>query len=263
MEHTTYLFIDGNYLRQRNDEAMQRVFGVPGDLDLAKIAESAGALRSFFYDCDDVPKDNESQAGFEARSQRRRDELDRIAALRGFHLRPGIMRRGKKPEQKEVDVLLAVDMMTHGFNRNMTKAILITGDLDFRPVVEALVRSGVFVEVWYEKSSAVQDLPLAADYGSQLSWYRFYQWNTQSFRDKFRAPDQVGAGVIPVNADVRARGVFGGQPVQIIAIHGDPEFALCVDFPHGRSRFLHNDLKVLDRYFGEIHGAIQWSQPIS
>jgi uncharacterized LabA/DUF88 family protein len=49
-------------------------------------------------------------------------------------------------------------MLRHGFDGNMEKAVLLAGDLDFRPIVEALVRRGVFVEVWYEKNSAAQEL---------------------------------------------------------------------------------------------------------
>jgi uncharacterized LabA/DUF88 family protein len=63
----------------------------------------------------------------------------------------------KKRRQKEVDVLLAADMLTHGYDGNMDKAILIAGDLDFRRVVEALVRRGVFVEVWYEPKSGAAE----------------------------------------------------------------------------------------------------------
>jgi uncharacterized LabA/DUF88 family protein len=259
MEQTTYLFIDGEYLRKIHAAAMQRVFGVPGDLALETIAEQVEAFRSFFYDCEAIQGGNESQGDFEIRAQTQREQFSRVDALRGFHLRTGTMRRGRKREQKEVDVLLAVDMMTHGFNRNMTRAVLITGDLDFRPVVEALVRSGVFVEIWYEKASAAAGLPQAADFGVPIHWHQLYRWNSETFLREFQRPTQVGGVPIPVNSDVEARGTFDGRPVHLIKIHGDPSLALCVERPHGLERYLHNDAKVLSGYFCELNGPIQWT----
>jgi uncharacterized LabA/DUF88 family protein len=258
MEQTTYLFIDGEYLRKIHADAMQRVFGVSGDLTLEVIAEQAAAFRSFFYDCEAIQGEKESQGDFETRAQTQREQFSRVDALRGFHLRTGTMRRGRKREQKEVDVLLAVDMMTHGFNRNMTRAVLITGDLDFRPVVEALVRGGVFVEIWYEKASTALALPQAADFGVPIHWHQFYRWNSEAFRRKFQAPTQVGGSPIPANSDVQARGTFEGRPVHLIKLYGNPSLALCVERPHGLERYLHNDANVLSAYFCELHGPIQW-----
>jgi hypothetical protein len=85
-------------------------------------------------------------------------------------------------------------MLTHGFNRNMAKAVLIAGDLDFRPVVEALVRSGVFVEVWYDVHSMAKELPLAADFGVAIHWNQLYRWNAPEFCAKYKEPRQTQGG---------------------------------------------------------------------
>src|SRR5216684_2723392 len=76
--------------------------------------------------------------------------------------------------EKEVDILLATDMLTHGFNGSMGNAVLLSGDLDFRPIVEALVRHGVFVEVWYHRSSIARELPGAADFGREIRFRQLY-----------------------------------------------------------------------------------------
>jgi hypothetical protein len=60
----------------------------------------------------------------------------RTGALSGVHVRLGTV-TGKRRRQKEVDILLATDMLTHGFNGNMKTAVLLSGDLDFRPIIEA------------------------------------------------------------------------------------------------------------------------------
>ena len=74
-------------------------------------------------------------------------------------------------------------------NGTMSKAVLLSGDLDFRPVVEALVRQGVFVEIWYHRDSIAEDLPGAADFGRELRFRQLYSWNTEAFQRKHRIPD--------------------------------------------------------------------------
>ena len=69
-------------------------------------------------------------------------KYDQIQSVPGFHVRLGTV-VGSKPRrlrQKEVDVQLAVDMLIHASRKNMSSATLITGDLDFRPVVRSLGR---------------------------------------------------------------------------------------------------------------------------
>src|SRR5258708_30770666 len=100
-------------------------------------------------------------------------------AMRDFFGVDGDLRK-KEPRQKEVDILLAVDMLTHGFNGSMQKAVLVAGDLDFRRIVEALVRNGVFVEIWYRRTSIAPDLPGAADFGQEIRFRRLYEWSTEA-----------------------------------------------------------------------------------
>ena len=50
MDGDTYLFIDGEYLRQIHRQAMLDFFDVDGELDILEAKREAGALRAFFYD---------------------------------------------------------------------------------------------------------------------------------------------------------------------------------------------------------------------
>src|SRR5208282_399254 len=95
-----------------------------------------------------------------------------------------------------VDVQLAVDMLTHGFSRNMSKAVLLSGDLDFRPIVEALIRAGVFVEIWYENESAAKELFGAADFGRELTFQDFYSMSDEKFTRENPLPERA-SGVAP------------------------------------------------------------------
>ena len=152
---------------------MEAVFGFPGDLSIQKILKSVVPFRTYYYDCvEEKPRDSERQEDFEQRVAAQNAYTSQLHSLPGVHVRLGTL-AGRKRRQKEVDVLLAVDMLTHGFNRNMGRAALLSGDLDFRPVVEALVRGGIFVEMWCRekkrvRSSVLGRRPRSADKLGQL-----------------------------------------------------------------------------------------------
>ena len=97
----------------------------------------------------------------------------------------GSLRRAKKQKnrgQKEVDVMLAVQMMEHAFRGNMNKAVLLSGDLDFRPLVESLIRLGVFVEVVGDRSHISQDLIHSADSHKKLTFQNYHDWSNREFK---------------------------------------------------------------------------------
>lgn len=71
--------------------------------------------------------------------------------------------RGKRKRQKEVDVLLAVDMVVGAYSNIYDVAVLISGDSDFIPAVEEARRRGKTVVVGAVKETAGKELILAAD----------------------------------------------------------------------------------------------------
>jgi hypothetical protein len=257
MNKVTYTFIDGNYVRERLNKAMLGVFGVPGNLAPEEIPPST-SFRSYFYDClDDLKREDESQEEFQARVESQRTFLSRRHKRPGLHLQLGTLKGGKKRSQKEVDVLLAVDMMTHASNKNMSHAVLISGDLDFRPVVEAVVRSGVFVDVWYERQSTDEQLPGAADLGSEISWHLLYSWNTEPFREKYRPPSHsYGHFDLKITAPSEAVGYYEERPVELI--HHNQNLVLRAELPDGTHWFEHPDRSVIENFFRMRHGPIRW-----
>ncbi len=150
MENVTYLFIDAGQLQTFYRDTYEPVFGPDYEVDFARVKEEFKAKRVFYYDCPENKKPGESDADFKVRQEAQEERLDRIEKVEGVHVRRGWLSSGKKRQQKEVDVLLAVDMLTHSFYRNMTKAVLLSGDRDFKPVVESVVRLGVYVEIAYD-----------------------------------------------------------------------------------------------------------------
>jgi uncharacterized LabA/DUF88 family protein len=64
-----------------------------------------------------------------------KESLERVNSAEECHVRLGLVKGVKPRRQKGVDVLLAVDMLTHAFRNSFERAVLVAGDLDFKPVV--------------------------------------------------------------------------------------------------------------------------------
>jgi hypothetical protein len=207
----TYLFIDGEYLRTIYREGMQKFCGVDGDIDPARIRYENAASRAFFYDSlDDALRPGELDVDFQTRVAKQEAFFDEIRAVRGFHVRLGSV-TGRKRRQKEVDVLLAVDMLSHGLTGNMKKGLLLAGDLDFRPIVEALVQRGVFVDVWFERRSAARKLFGTADFGREISFSEIHSLSRESVRAAYPLPQRRGGEGMPQGQPVR-RGRHESSP---------------------------------------------------
>jgi uncharacterized LabA/DUF88 family protein len=260
----TYLFIDGRYLRNRLTDAMQ-VFQNDGDISFRRIMDEARAKRAFYYDCiDDEQKQGESEEVFNNRIAAQQSEFEKIQKLRGYHVRLGSIKgkakgKDKTRRQKEVDVLLAVDMLTHGYDGNMESAVLIAGDLDFRPVVEALVRRGVFVEVWYDPKSIAAELPGAADFGRRLTLRELYGWNSGLYQNEHTLPHETPAVAVNVHGIVRA-GRLNDRQVLLFKELNDPGFVLQIDTPQGLHTYRHPHQVVLERYSQAVYGSIDWEK---
>jgi uncharacterized LabA/DUF88 family protein len=262
MADNTYVFIDGEYLRQRHSHAMHGFFGVDGELELSPIMREAHASRAYFYDAIDYARrDAETDQEWEARVLSLERFFTYVRSLSGFHVRPGSVRQGKRRQQKEVDVLLTVDMLTHGFNGTMDKAVLIAGDVDFRPVVEALVGHGVFVDVWYHQSSFAQELPGAADYGHSISFRQLYGWTTKSFQKSHRIPRDYQPAGAPVG-EIMKVGSIAGHPVELRSVQGAPSaehLSLWIEVEPGNTiRVWDADADQIERFATVQYGPITW-----
>jgi uncharacterized LabA/DUF88 family protein len=112
--------------------------------------------RVFFYDAldDSDPVKLAQQESY----------LDRIERLHNTHLATGIV-RGRKGNrrQKGVDVALAVDALTAAHAHAVEMIVLVTGDADFTPLVDAIRRTGPHVMVMAFEGSYAEELRVAAD----------------------------------------------------------------------------------------------------
>ncbi len=171
-----YLFIDGGCLRAILDQmASTYADGVALDLDYSKL--TAGYSKVFYYDALPGRKRGEDNSTYSVRIAPQQQLLDRLNSLDRFHVYEGDVRRSaarRGPEQKKIDVMVAVDMLTHSFRRNMHEATLLTGYLDFKPLIDALVLEGMFVTLWYPASETTKELIAAADRSRPLNIVEIY-----------------------------------------------------------------------------------------
>jgi uncharacterized LabA/DUF88 family protein len=76
---------------------------------------------------------------------------------------PRVFSRGRDGRSKKVDVALSTDMLLHATRRHYDLAVLVTGDADFIPLVEAVQDEGNRVHVWALSNGLSPPLKIAAD----------------------------------------------------------------------------------------------------
>lgn len=84
---------------------------------------------------------------------------------------PHVFKKNKRKHSKQVDISLATDMLTQAHRKNYGIAILIAGDGDYVPLIEAVKAEGSIVYLWFfnEGSGLKRELRMSADYYIDIS----------------------------------------------------------------------------------------------
>jgi uncharacterized protein (TIGR00288 family) len=102
----------------------------------------------------------------------------------------GIIKRVKKkePQQKGVDTQTAVHMVSKAYENQFDIAILMTGDEDFLPVVDAIKSAGKRVYSIFFESHVSQNLKEAFDNSLMLTkeWFINQSLKGKVALEKFR-----------------------------------------------------------------------------
>ena len=148
------IFIDGGYL-----EYVQRSLGDPRvafDRMGVALARPDELLRTYYYHC--LPYQSPSPTPEEAqRFARKQRFFHALSRLDRFEVREGKLafrgwdRTSGKPifEQKRVDIKLAVDLVLLATKRQITRAVIVTGDSDFLPAIHAAKNEGVVIHLFH------------------------------------------------------------------------------------------------------------------
>jgi uncharacterized LabA/DUF88 family protein len=162
------LFIDGGYLDKVRDHEFER-----SPIDLGKLADASAKrlgvtdsslLRAYYYHCStfvgSVPTEDQQRRQW---SQERYFEA--IRRLPRYEVRLGRLRfRGRNEqgdaiyEQKQADVLLAIDLVRLAMRQDITDAIIVAGDGDFVPAVRVAKDAGVVVHLLCSGRELAMDL---------------------------------------------------------------------------------------------------------
>lgn len=175
------IFIDGAYLQtQMKNNNVEADYLHIADHLLAPLRASfpLDLLRCYYYYCPPYMSQEPTE-----------DELKRMEVHEAFvaelqSLGRWAVRLGKLQkrwegqrevyEQKRVDVLLSVDMVRHAAAGHIQHAVLVAGDSDFVPAVEAAKEHGVTVSLWCGQAKTVhKDLIALADEVYAFDWKTF------------------------------------------------------------------------------------------
>ena len=148
------IFIDAAYL----ESIMRDQFsGIRIDYHALsqKLAGSSEILRTYCYNCpayqSNPPTEDERN-----RYSSQRKFFDALERLPRYTVRLGrLERRGPdnsgqfRFEQKRVDILLGVDLVSLAAKQNIQEAILVAGDSDFIPAITSAKAEGVLVRLYH------------------------------------------------------------------------------------------------------------------
>ncbi|MGB3402564.1 MAG: NYN domain-containing protein [Microcoleaceae cyanobacterium] len=259
-----YLFIDGGCLQQLISDVSETYFGGQQiDFDYSLFAQQFNKV--FYYDALPPRKNNESDEEHEKRVNEKIDFFNHLRSINGYHVYEGVSRRRRKSvEQKEVDILIAVDLLTHTFRRNMHQVAFLTSDLDFRPLIEAIVREGMYIHLWYRKGKTNKELIYAADSRKPLTDQDVFDWCTANFRKQYQLPtasSQSGKNIDGLTLIETWTPEYG--PVSEIYTDGN-QYKLIFPSMHNLNNYTtvtYSDLELLKRYTCEVYKEF-WKDPL-
>ncbi len=148
------IFIDGGYLNKVLEADFSRR-SIYYDKLSKELAGNLEILRTYYYNCPPYQGKNPN-----AKEKARRDSAQRfyhsLSQLPRFQVRLGKLAfRGYndmgKPiyVQKRVDIMFGVDLVSIAATKQISHAMLISGDSDFVPAVIEAKRYGVIVTLWH------------------------------------------------------------------------------------------------------------------
>jgi uncharacterized LabA/DUF88 family protein len=102
---------------------------------------------------------------------------------------PRVFKKTRTRGSKQVDISLATDMLTHAHRKNYDVAILVAGDQDYIPLVDAVMGEGARVVLWFVNDGLSPALKRKADFYFDLGFilleYDEGQWNFKIHHSTF------------------------------------------------------------------------------
>lgn len=182
---TTYVYVDGSSFEDFLQYSSARLnLSSPLKFSYERYFQllSGEISRIFYYDAYPHKTDSENSAQFEERTNKKENLFKELSRIDGVHVRTGTARHRKRKgvEQKGVDIQLALDAFQHAVHNNTEEAIIITNDLDFYPLLEALTQTKTTSTLIYVVGKTSENLIEAADVARPLSLKQYLRACTDS-----------------------------------------------------------------------------------
>ena len=145
----------GTHRLEPNVELRENIYAWSPALTRNQIVANGAILRTYYYTA--VQGDHPLVEDVEA-------DLKRLGVAA-----PRVFKKERGKRSKRVDITLATDMLLHATRNNYDIAVLVAGDEDYVPLVNAVQAEGRGVHVWSVKSGLSQKLVHAADEFTDLS----------------------------------------------------------------------------------------------
>lgn len=246
----SYVYIDGGYLELVYLQFAQAWFGHQGGLDYEKVFSGVGCdhpqlhwKRGFYYDCPVKQKRGEDDLEFQSRRDTQEERWKKIRAISGGHLRTGKITGERKQRQKGVDVLIAVNVLSHVARGNFDKVVLLAGDADFLPLVDAVVEMGAIIDVAASAKSISTDMINAPDHFREITTDDLFAWTVKSLQDEFPIPKSLGHTVAGEGSHREVEWIGGGTS-PFVRQAGTWK----VSKPDGSGSYSHKSLEELKRF---------------
>jgi hypothetical protein len=160
------VFVDGENLAIRYGARLKEQQGQPAShvwyepnvfvwsMGLNNICVQQHVVRKHYYTC----------------TQGDTDRLDALHdRLRKAHIEaPYVFKKDKRKGSKRVDIQLTVDMLIQATRKSYQTAVLVAGDEDYVPLVQAVKDEGRLVVLWAVEGGLSASLRRTADYYADI-----------------------------------------------------------------------------------------------
>ncbi|MEH2236396.1 NYN domain-containing protein [Nostoc sp.] len=255
-QNVKYLFIDGGCLDSLLETLSNGLFGKT-QLEIDYLRLASDYQKVFYYDCLPAQKQGENEVDYQNRIKPKIKLFNHLKSLNRFHVYEGTARfRDKRrgQEQKEVDIMIAVDMLTHSFRKNMDEATLLTNDLDFKPLIDALVQNGMYVSLWYSKGKTNYELVDAADSRQVLTIHTVWGWLTENFQKQVTLPVLSQSSFSPIDNSWTQVNKIEQAAYEVFIYEKEKNYAAVLQTINGDyNLYQHNNLDQLKFYVDHIY----------
>ena len=168
----SYVYIDGASLDLAILEFAKELGHASIPFDYGLFLNNLSATRAFYYDA--LPSRKETtvtETEYEFKKAEKEQFFSQLNRVPRLHVRYGTTKWAKRvgQEQKAVDVLLAVDVLTHAHSQPNYTATIVTSDLDFQPLFSALLQTPATTLLYYRPNHTNTDLIESADWAFKIT----------------------------------------------------------------------------------------------